>query len=188
MKYIEKKVVGTGAALNVDLGFVPTFVEVFNSDRDVLFQGDPRTTLQFDSGGTDVLEAGMTIGGASGGPTAVIEEIIVDADTWSAGTATGWIILSPFEPETAGSWANDEVIRAAKQKGETPSGDYATVNGAPANQVAKISTAVAAGGNNETITVYRGASGETGGGISIGSAISEDGKLLTIRAFGAGQG
>lgn len=203
MNYIEKRVLGTGAALNIELGFIPSFVEIWNSDRDILWKGPLNTIFAFDDGNIE-LTPGMEIAKRNTvSPGGVIEDIFVTSGSWAGGDAAGWIVLSL--DEQVGAFADNDVIGVRAQKGATARGDYADVAGAPLNNVLEIgpvasSKAVNGASTNETILPYRGVvpdatdatldSGEprVSLGITIGSSISENDKLLIIRAFKHGQG
>jgi len=192
MNYIEKRVLGTGAALNVELGFIPSFVEIWNEDRDVLWQAPLNTMIAFDGGGNTSdssieLTPGMEIAETGDGDAyGVIEDIFLTSGSWAGGNAAGVIVLS-LEGQ-GGTWTDNAVIGVRAQKGAPATGDYATVNGAAKGNVTKIDTQVRASAANETVVPYRGASGEEALGITIGSVISEDNKILIVRAFKHGQG
>lgn len=191
MNYTEKRVVGTGAALNIELGFIPSFVEIWNSDRDIVWYGPLNTIIAFDGGGSTTdssieLEPGMEIAESSGDAYGVIEDIFVTSGSWAGGDAAGWIVLSLTDQ--GGTWTDNATIAVRSQKGATATGDYATVAGAALNGVVELATTVAGGAANDTIVPYRGSTGDDSLGITIGSNVSEDNKLLIVRAFKLGQG
>lgn len=65
--------VGNGAAINVELGWIPDRVEVYNAtDGTILNVGFPnRMVIPFSGGGTNEISAGTTITGATSGKSVV---------------------------------------------------------------------------------------------------------------------
>ncbi len=58
--------VGNGAALNIELGFVPEFVQLYNAtDGDLITTAFLTWVVPFSGGGTTEITAGSTIKGAA---------------------------------------------------------------------------------------------------------------------------
>ena len=195
MNYAGRIVVGTGAALNVELGFIPDYARIVNlSDRDIIYEGPLSSVLAFTSGGTDELMAGMIIVQNDAQTTwALVKDVLVQSGTWAGGTAAGFIVLEPGVG--SGTFAASKQISVAPAR-QNPvlaptgaAGDWGTT-GATAYVNTNVETAAAVAGSaaNETIAAYGGTipAGSTEGagkGIALGSAISEDNKLLHIAAW-----
>ena len=200
MDYASKFVVGTGAALNVVLGFIPDYVKIVNvSDRDAIFEGSLAQVLAFTSGGTEELKGGQIIVQSDAlGTWAQVKEVLVHTGTWAAGNAAGYIVLEPGVG--AGTFAASKTIAVApaRQNPLMPpggaTGNYATTGATPyvANAMAigavTSSKAVNAAAANQTIAAYRGtiANAPTLGiekGVTLGAGISEDNKLLHVAGW-----
>ena len=83
-------VIGTGAASNVELGWVPNSVALYNvTDNDIITETFLDWILPFTSGGMVEILAGMDIKGATSNATARVKQVVASATTWSAGTAAG---------------------------------------------------------------------------------------------------
>lgn len=175
---------GTGAALNIALGWIPDFVIVTNlTDGDKTTHGHLGKVIAFTSGGTTEIKKGDTITGITNtGVTAKIREVILDSGSWAGGDAAGWFIcdaddiVGTFGSENAevnGSGSNDVTVAAQTENG------------------IDIDTEVASATGNTAITSYVGdADNNYAKGFTIGSTVSENGKLLGYAAFrnSAGEG
>ena len=196
MDYASKFVVGTGAVLNVELGFIPDYVKVVNvSDRDAIYEGPLNPVLAFTSGGTEELKGGMIIVQSDApGTYAVVKDVIVQSGTWAAGNAAGYIVLE--NDGAAGTFGNSKVLAVAPAR-QNPlmapggaSGDFATTGTtAYVDTDVKIAAAVGPKANaNEAISAYAGTIADapdtgTAKGVTLGSAISENDKLLHVAGW-----
>lgn len=166
------EVVGTAAAINVQLGWIPNKVSVFNvTDNNKITIGFPkRFVIPFSGGGTNELSAGDTITGATSGATAVIRTVLLYSGTWAAGTAAGFFII---EADTiVGTFESEDVVGSVS--GAT---DDATVTVHVTHSV-DIDTEVAAATGNAGIAPYNGTAAANSKGFTIGSTVSSDNKLL----------
>lgn len=168
---------GTGAALNIELGWVPDFVIVSNlTDGDKVTYACLGKVIAFTSGGTTEIKKGDTITGLTNtGVYAKIREVILDSGSWAGGDAAGWFICDADEivgtfgsenAEVNGSGSNDVTVAAQTENG------------------VDIDTEVASATGNTGITSYVGdADNGYRAGFTIGSTVSENGKLLHFAAF-----
>ena len=171
--------VGNGAALNVELGWIPDYVRVWNlTDADEVhtaFLGGDRYTIPFSGGGTNEIEVGDTITGATSAATAVVEKVLEYSGTWAGGDAAGFLIVR----DVVGTFQSENVYAS-----DTPSGtDDATVTVNVNHTVSIIdsgsnATDLALTTGNDAISKYVGSSGSAAKGFTIGSGIAEEAKLL----------
>lgn len=171
--------VGNGAALNIELGWIPDYVEVYNlTDADEVhkaFLGGDRYTIPFSGGGTNEIEVGDTITGATSGATALVEQVLEYSGTWAGGDAAGFLIVR----DVVGTFQSETVYAS-----DTPSGtDDATVTVNVNHTVSIIdsgsgTTDIALTTGNDAISKYAGVSGSNSKGFTIGSGIAEEAKLL----------
>lgn len=165
---------GTGAAINVELGWIPDFVQVINlTDGDKIHANFLRKVIAFTSGGTEEIKAGDKIHGNTSDATAIVQEVILDTGTWAAGDAAGWLILE------AASESGTFQAESAYRDGVDSDGDnYITVAASDQDGV-DIDTEVAGTTTAATnIAEYVGASGSNAKGFTVGATIAEDAKLL----------
>ncbi|MBF0309236.1 MAG: hypothetical protein HQL56_06885 [Magnetococcales bacterium] len=164
---------GTGAALDVSLGFVPGVVFVTNiTDGDVINIGYPSSkTMAFSSGGTNELKAGHIIVGATSGATARVVKVLADTGTWAGGDAAGTLIIDANS--VTGTFTSENIY----YQGSTSTND--ATGAALSTPGQDIDTEVA---SDTGISAYLG-SATAAPGITIGSGISEDAKLLAIVAL-----
>ena len=167
--------VGNGAALNVELGWIPDKVEVWNlTDADEVhtaFLGGDRYTIPFSGGGTTEVAVGDTITGATSGATAFVEQVLLYSGTWAGGDAAGFFIVS----SVVGTFGSENVA--------TTGTDEATVTVNVNHTVSIIDTGVgttdiALTTGNDAISKYVGVAGSNSKGFTIGSGIAEEAKLL----------
>ena len=200
MDYAAKLIVGTGAAINVELGFIPDKVVVTNvEDRDEIFHGILTPILNFTSGGTDEIMGGMLIvQGDALGTWAKIKEVLLKSGTWAAGDAAGYLVLEPGVGNGAIAASKTLRVAPARQNPLFPpsgaAGNWATSGSTPyLTTDIKIAAAVAAGAATETIAAYIGTIPNAptlgvGRGVTLGVAISESDKLFLVEGFRMGAG
>ena len=169
--------VGNGAAINVELGWIPDRVEVYNAtDGDSLTVGYcNRLVIPFSGGGTNVLAAGDTITGATSAATAVLEEVLLYSGTFAAGTAAGFFVVE--RDNVVGTFGSENVVGEAA--GAT---DDATVT-VQVEHGFNIAAAVAGVTTTSAILAYVGAAGSNAKGFTIGSSVAEEAKLLRWSAW-----
>lgn len=176
--------VGNGAAINVELGFIPDYVKVWNlTDADEwheAFLGGDRYSVPFSSGGTTEVEVGDTIKGATSNATARVYKVLVYSGTWAGGDAAGFFIVK----DVSGTFGSEAIYVSSD---ETAGADDATVT-ANVNHTFSIidtgagATDIAATTGNDAISKYVGSS-TASKGFTIGSGIAEEAKLLAYIAF-----
>lgn len=170
--------VGNGAALNIELGFVPEFVQLYNAtDGDLITTAFLTWVVPFSSGGTTEITAGSTIKGATSNATAIVKQVLLYSGSWAGGDAAGFFEL--VEGSLSGTFGSEAVYITS----DTTSGvDDATVT---ANVVHNIAVAAAAAGATGTsaISRYEGVAASNAKGFTIGSAIAEEAKCLRYAAW-----
>jgi len=174
--------VGNGAALNIELGFVPEFVQLYNAtDGDIITTAFLNWVVPFSGGGTTTIAAGSKIKGATSGATAVVRQVLLYSGTWAGGDAAGFFEL--VEGSLTGTFGSENVYIV----NDSTSGiDDATVT---ANVVHNIAVAAAAAGATGTsaISRYEGTAAGFAKGFTIGSVIAEEAKLLRYVAWRSDQ-
>jgi hypothetical protein len=172
-------VIGTGAALNVELGWVPNSVELFNvTDNDIITQAFLDWVVPFTSGGTVEIVAGMDIKGATSNATARVKQVVASATTWSAGTAAGVLVLDA--EYLVGTFQSENIYVTSDQ---VTGSDDATITVNVVHNIASGASTLAAATTTSAISRYEGAVASNARGFTIGSVISESGKVLRYRAF-----
>lgn len=172
--------VGNGAALNVELGWIPDYVKLWNLiDADEVheaFLGGDSYIIPFSGGGTVEIVAGNTITGATSQATAVIEEVLLYSGTWAAGTAAGFFVVR----DVSGTFQSENVY---SDDADSSGSDDATVT-ANVNYTMSIidsgsgTTDLAAQTGNDAISKYVGVAGSNAKGFTVGSGLAEEAKLL----------
>ena len=168
--------VGNGAAINVELGWIPDYVMVYNcTDGDIFtfaFLGE--LVIPFSGGGTNEIAAGDTITGATSGATAVVKEVLLYSGSWAGGDAAGFFVVE--RDSVVGTFGSENVVGEA----------------AGATDDATVTAAVTHCGNsglggavtgNDALSAYVGAAGSNAKGFTIGSSVAEEAKLLRYVAY-----
>ena len=174
--------VGNGAALNIELGWVPDFVSLYNAtDGDLITNAFLNWVVPFTSGGTTEIAAGASIRGATSGATAVVKAIHLYSGSWAGGDAAGFIEL--VEGSLVGTFGSENVY---VQNDATAGINDATVT---ANVVHNVAIAAAAAGatGNSAISRYEGSAGSASKGFTIGSSIATEAKVLRYFAVRSDQ-
>ena len=173
---------GTGAAINVELGWIPDYVKIVNlTDGDKIHENALKKVVLFTSGGTDEIKAGDKLHGNTSDATAIIEQVIVDTGTWAGGDAAGWFILTPT---TMTSTAFSAAETAYREGTDTDGDDKVTLTAAEDQDGIDIDTEVAATTTAATnVAEYAGAIEANAKGFTIGATVSENAKLLYFTAF-----
>lgn len=171
--------VGNGAALNVELGFIPDRVDLYNlTDGDLITTavlGGDKKVVPFSSGGTTEIAAGNTITGATSGATARVSQVLLYSGTWAGGDAAGFFVVTGV----SGTFGSENVDVGSDT-------NLATVT-ADVNHNLAISTAVASATGDSAISKYDGATGTNSLGFTIGATIAEEAKLLYYVAMRGGE-
>lgn len=176
-QFMSGETVGNGAAINVELGWIPDLVIVNNvTDGDLMTIGYPnRWAIPFSGGGTNELAAGDTITGATSGATAIIKSVLLYSGSWAGGDAAGFFIVE--RDNLTGTFGSENVVGEAS--GAT---DDATVTANVTHSVASAA-AVAGATGNAAISAYTGSAATYAKGFTIGSTVAEEAKLLRWAAW-----
>lgn len=171
--------VGNGATLNVELGFVPAFVQLFNAtDGDLITTAWLQWVIPFTSGGTTEVTAGARIKGATSNATAIVESVLLFSGTFAGGDAAGFFVVQ--EGSLVGTFGTESVFIDSDS---TSGADDASVTVNVVHNVAENSAAVASATGTSAISRLEGTAGVSGKGFTIGSVIAEEAKLLRYIAF-----
>lgn len=167
--------VGNGAAINVELGWIPDCVIVTNvTDSDKITIGFPnREAIPFTSGGTTEIKAGDVIVGATSGATATVAKVLLYSGSWSGGDAAGFFIIE--RDSLTGTFQSENVDVGSNS-------NLATVSANVTHSV-DVDTEVAAATTNAAITGYTGSAASNAKGFTIGSTVAEEAKLLRWAAW-----
>jgi hypothetical protein len=164
---------GTGAAINIECGFVPDRVTIMNdTDGDVLLWAFPSIKkMAFSSGGTSEIKAGHTIVGATSGATAKVKQVLTDTGSWAGGDAAGSLIL--VAETVVGTFASESIYI----QGESGTDD--ATGAAITNVSVNIGAAVA---DDVDVSAYVGSAGSNAKGFTVATSESEDAKLFVYEA------
>jgi len=167
--------VGNGAAINIELGYIPDLVLVYNAtDGDLITGGFVNDmVIPFTSGGTTQIVAGDTIKGATSGATAIVHEVLEYSGTWAGGDAAGFFVVK--RDNIVGTFGSENVFVG------TGTND-ATVTVQVSHSFASAA-AVAAATGNAALSAYVGAAGTNAKGFTIGLTVAEEAKVLRWAAF-----
>ena len=84
---------GTSAALNVEIGFVPDWVRIYNvTDGENIFEGWLKKVSEFTSLSTTI-KPGYWLKGLTSGAKMQISDFILDSGTVAGGDAAGWLMV-----------------------------------------------------------------------------------------------
>lgn len=170
---------GTGAAVNVELGFVPDYAKVVNiSDGNLITEGPLAKVIAFTGGGTVEIKAGDVITGlTSTNVSATVRQVILDSGSWAGGDAAGWFIFNAEDMNGTFGSENAEVNDSGN--------DDVTVAAQTSNGVATAAAVTSASTAATTITAYVGSAASNAKGMTIGGTVSANGKLLWFEAYRA---
>lgn len=167
------EIVGRGVAINVELGWVPHYVELYNgTDGDLITAAFLRECMAFTSGGTAEILPGDKVIGVTSRAEAYVESVLLASGSFGGGDAAGFLVLA--DDKRKGTFGSENVSIGANA-------DAATVT---ANFVTNVATAAAAASASGTSAMsrYEG-TGTSPKGFTIGSVIAEAGKLLRYIAY-----
>lgn len=171
--FVSGETVGNAAAINVETGWIPDRVEVYNAtDGDLVTVGFPnRMVIPFSGGGTNELAVGDTITGATSGATGVIASVLLYSGTWAAGTAAGFFVVE--RDDIVGTFASENVVGEA-----AAATDDATVTVQVSHGYASAAAIAAANPGATGISAYVGVAASNAKGFTIGATVAEEAKLL----------
>lgn len=169
---------GTGAAIDVSLGWIPDMVMINNmTDGDKLTIGYPSSSVIPFTSNSLLLKAGMRLKGATSGATFTLLDVLYDTGTVAGGDAAGWLFI---DMETKlGTIATENFYVDS----DSTSGVDDLTGVLQVNLQTSIDTEVASETGNAGVTAYVGSAGSAAKGFTIGSTVSEDAKLLYVWAF-----
>lgn len=172
---------GTGSAVNIEIGWVPDFVRVYNAtDGDTITEGWIDKAVAFTSGGTYQVLPGDTLTGDTSGATAIVRQVLLVSGTWAGGDAAGWFL---YRSVAANGVFGSENVSVTKNG--TTNSNVATVVAA-VEHGSTTTGAVAAATGNAGCLAYDGTAAGFKKGFTIGSTVSESGKLLRWTAWRQG--
>lgn len=165
-------VLGTGAAINVECGFVPNVVQLYQGDSLLVTVAFLSWVVPFTSGGTVTILPGATIRGNTSRATATVKDVLVTAaGSFAAGTAAGFFVLE--EGSLIGTFAAEDIVVTNLASGvlTTTAGYDATVT---ANVVynAALAGTFSAPAAAAQISRYEGAAASASKGFTIGATLS----------------
>ena len=166
--------VGNAAAINVEIGWIPDRVEVYNAtDGDLLTVGFcNRYVIPFSSGGVNELKAGEKITGVTNtGVSAIIAKVLLYSGSWAGGDAAGFFIVE-FDDQD-GTFGSEDVTGEAA--GATNDATI-TVNVTHGYAMALAVSGEDAGAAG--IAPFAGVEESNSKGFTIGATVAEEAKLL----------
>lgn len=175
----------TPVAINVELGFIPNSVEVYNASDGTLVTIAYLIpwVVPFSSGGTlgstAAIVPGSTIRGLISGATAQVTDVQITSGTFSAGNAVGSLLLQ--EGSLVGTFGSENIIITNPPTGPIGTDD-ATVTVNVVHNLA-IAAAAALATGTSAISRYEGVTASNARGFTIGVALAAAGKVLRWRAF-----
>ncbi len=173
-------VVGNGAAINVELGWVPDMVELYNgTDGDIATVAFLDWIVPFTSGGTTEIKPGQKVKGETSGAEGVVKQVELYSGSWAGGDAAGFLRVDGIK----GTFGSENIAITENLPFGGTSANQGTVTANVVHNVA-ITTAAASATGNSAISRYEGTPGSGGGkkGFTIGATIAEEAKALRYRA------
>lgn len=173
-QFAQGFVYGTGAALNVSLGWIPDRVEFFNVTDGTPFNvGFPsKKKMAFSGGGTNEIKAGHKIIGATSGATAKVLQVLADTGTWAGGDAAGTLILDA-DSET-GTFESETIYYEGSDGTDDATGAATTDSGYDSDTEIATDTGISA---------YLGTEAANTKGFTLATAVSVNAKLFAWSAW-----
>ena len=169
--------VGNGAAINVELGWIPDRVEVYNATdgTKVTVCFPNRMVIPFSGGGVNELAVGDTITGVTSAATVIIAAVLLYSGTWAAGDAAGFFVAE--RDDIVGTFEAENVIGEASGATDDATITVQVIHGYD------IDTEVAAVVTDALISAYVGVAASNATGFTIGSTVAVEAKLLRWSAW-----
>jgi len=170
--------VGNGAAINVQIGWIPDRVEVYNhTDGNKITTAFLDTWLvPFSGGGTNELVGGETITGVTNtGVTGVISQVLLYSGTWAGGNAAGFFVIK--RDDQVGNFGSEDVT------GETAGASNDATVTINVIQCYSTDSEVGAETGDTAIAAYVGTLGADSKGFTIGSTVCVEAKALVWSAW-----
>ncbi len=172
--------IGNAAAINIQLGWVPDKVEVYNAtDGDLYTVAYPRlVVVPFSGGGTTEIFVGDTITGQTSEATLVLSHILVYDGTLAGGDLAGFYI-GKIE-DLVGTFQSEDIVGSRSASDATDDATV-TVNAieafASGTQITAVTTA------NTMQIGYEGVAASAAQGFTIGLTVAEEGDVLRWSAW-----
>jgi len=179
---------GTSNALNVEIGFVPDWVRIYNiTDGENIFEGWLKKVSEFTSLSV-TLKPGYWLKGITSGAKMQINDFIFVSGTGAGGDAAGWLIVDQEDINGTPTAAGENWQVYAQEPGTaTAATNHITTTTSETNIVSGMETITSAGPITATsdglIEPYIGTEGALRKGFTIGTQISENGDLLSYVAM-----
>jgi hypothetical protein len=174
--------VGTGAAINVPLGFNPDWARLVNlTDGTILNEYFRGRIMPFTTGVVG-LAPNISIKGATSGARGRILDVLITTGTLAAGNAAGWFIID--DADAAGIPYADKVGTFSTENVTLPNSTtaLAAITVDVTMPQIKIDTAVAPIAAVSGISYYAGDKNNAKG-VTLASGIMTAGKLFCLQAF-----
>lgn len=176
--YEHRILVGNAAAQNVELGYVPEFAMLINAtDGDTITIYNRGKDIPFSGGGTTEIAPGDTITGATSGATAKVRQVLLYSGSWAGGDAAGFIIAN--EDDITGTFGSENIYVSS----DTVAGIDDATGTAAVEMSQSIVLAVAGATGNSAMSSYQGTAAGLSKGITVGSTIAEEAKLLHLHIW-----
>lgn len=190
---------GTGAAINVEIGFVPDYVKILDwTNGNIVTEGFMQRVVVFTSMSKAIV-TGNWIKGATSGARARVNEVIIDSGTVAGGDAAGWLICDAEEigDESGAAPASEHGTLQTETAQVHTSKPSASASGATDDlsivvdtelcitTAAAVATATTAAAQ---VNAYTGTEATRRKGFTLGATVSQDGVLLFYIALGNDQG
>jgi hypothetical protein len=173
--------IGTGSAINVELGWVPTCVLLYNTDTtNILQAGFLQWVIPFTSGGTSEVVAGSVLKGNTSAARATVQSILLASGTWAAGDAAGWFVVQ--EGSLTGTFGSETVVIQNLSTGALGTDDGTVTANVIYNAAVAAATTVTLVAAT-SVTRYEGVAGSNAKGFTIGATLSVNDKILPWMAF-----
>jgi len=185
-------VLGTGTAINVELGWVPDYVQLTNvTDGDKIHVWHRQRMMAFTSGGTTEVVPGDVLQGATNtNVRAEVEQVFVTSGTWAGGDAAGFFLFR--EEQENGTFGAENVDLLDRSGASVKLGagvevaNVATVTAQSELANFDIDTEVASVTPANGIQPYVGAEASNAKGFTITASASENTKLFAYVAVRQG--
>ena len=175
---------GTSAKLNVEIGFVPDYVKIWNAtDGENIFEGWLPKVVVFTSLSATV-KPGYWIKGITSGAKARIRDIIIDSGTVAGGDAAGWFICDAEDITGTIASENAQVYASEPGTAVAATNHCGVVVDVTFGQETITSAGPVSASATGDIVAYTGTEATLRKGFTIGTKISEDGDLLGYIAIG----
>lgn len=191
MRYNDGFFIGTGAALNIALGFVPSWVRLINvEDADRIFEGPVAQVVAFDNNGTvdsaaREIKAGMRIDAGDDGWRGIVKQVIVESGAWASGNAAGFLVIEGGTLEGAANLGDNDEIHASEQVDLKGAATGFNLAGAGLQSVGITVLPHASDQINafSGITPYYGSEASKAQGFTVNATVSESDKLIAYQAW-----